>query len=167
MLPGRPKTRFRKGYLTWPILLALHFILAAAGGMLLGFLPEALVSPFYYNTLFEAYSPMIALTALLLGYFLSFRILGLRSAEWTWTLGILWLLVGVHELRSGWNASSSPETTRWGNVLANLFGPTGKCSGSECLYELLFTTPFTASITYSIGAFLRRRFHRAMSLNAD
>jgi len=151
----------------WPLLLAFHFVLAAAGSMFLGFLPEALVSRVYYNTGIEPYSPMIALTSLLLGYFLSFRILGLRTAEWTWTLGLLWLFVGVYELTSDWNASWSPETTRWGYALANLFGSTLKCSGSECLYELVFTTPFTASITYSIGAYLRRRLHSTTPLNAD
>ena len=49
------------------------------------------------------------------------------------------------------------EKTRWGYAIANLFGPTIKYSGSECLYELLFTTPFAASVTYSLGAYLRRR----------
>lgn len=142
---------------TWPALLALHFLFATAGSLLFGFLPEGLVGGLYYNTGIEPYSPLIALIGFFLGYFLSFRILGLRTAEWTWTLGVLWLLVGAHELTSHWNASWSPEKTRWGYALANLFGPTPKCSGSECLYELVFTTPFAASMTYSIGAFLRRR----------
>jgi hypothetical protein len=140
--------------LAWPMLVAFHFLLAAAGGMLIGFLPEGLVSRLYYNSGIEPYSPVIALVAFLLGYFLSFRVLGLRAAEWTWILGVLWLLFGVH-----WNASWSPEKTRWGYALANLFGATLKCSGSECLYEMVFTTPFTASVTYSIGAYLRRRLH--------
>ena len=38
----------------------------------------------------------------------------------------------------------------------NLFGPTLKCSNSECLGELFFTIPFTASVTYSLGAYIRR-----------
>lgn len=141
----------------WPVLMACHFLLAVAGGTLIGFLPEALVSRVYYNTGLEPYSPAIAASALLLGYFVGFRLLGLRAATWTWAMGVLWLLVGVHELTSHWSASWSPEKTRCGYALANLFGPTLKCSGSECLYELFYTTPFTASVTYSIGACLRKR----------
>jgi hypothetical protein len=149
----------QKRMFTWPMLLAFHFLLAAAGSMLIGFFPEALVSGLYYNSGLEPYSPVIALVAFFIGYLLSFRVLGLRAAEWTGILGALWLLVGVHELTSHWNASWSPEKTRWEYALANLFGSTLKCSGSECLYEIVFTTPFTASVTYSIGAYLQR-FHR-------
>lgn len=142
--------------LPWLVLLALHFIVAVAGGMLIGFLPEALVSRAYYNTGLEPYSPAIAVAALLLGYFVAYR-LRVRVAMWTWTIGVLWLVVGVNELTRHWSASWSPEKTRWGYAIANLFGPTIKCSGSECLYELLFTTPFAASVMYSIGAYSRRR----------
>src|SRR6266404_2394155 len=39
--------------------------------------------------------------------------------------------------------------TRFAYLIANLFGPTDKCSGSECLSELIFTMPFTASVMYS------------------
>src|SRR5215467_181630 len=97
--------------LAWPMRVALHFLLAVAGSMLIGFLPEGLVSGLYYNSGIEPYSPVIAIVAFFLGYFLSFRVLGLRGAEWTWILGALWLLVGVHELTSHWNASWSPEKT--------------------------------------------------------
>ena len=138
------------------MLLACHFFVAVAGGMLIGFFPEALVSRFYYNTGLEPYSPAIAASALLLGYFAA-RHLGLRAATWTWTIGVLWLLLGVHELTSGWSASWSLVKTRWEFAFANLFGSTLKCSGSECLYELFYTTPFTASVTYSVGACLRKR----------
>jgi hypothetical protein len=125
--------------------------------MLLGFLPEALTSRLYYNSGLEPYSPAIAASALLLGYFVSSRVLSSRAAMWTWLVGVLWLLVGVQELTSHWSANWSPEKTRWGYALANLFGPTLKCSGSECLYELFFTTPLAASVMYSIGAYLRER----------
>ena len=131
--------------------------------MFIGFLPEALVGQLYYNTVIGAYSPIIAISAFLLGYFVSFRILSLRAATWTWTLGLVWLLVGVHELSSHWSAWWSPEKTLRGYVLANLFGPTLKCSGSECLYEVVLTTPFAASIMYSIGAYIRQHRLPAMS----
>jgi len=143
--------------LLWPVLLACHFFLAVAGGMLIGFFPEALIGRAYYNTGLEPYSPAVAVSALLLGYFVSLRLFSLRAATWTWLVGVVWLLVGVHELTKSWSASWSAEKTRYGYALANLFGPTLKCSGSECLYELFYTTPFTASVTYSIGVFLRKR----------
>jgi len=47
--------------------------------------------------------------------------------------------------------------TRFAYLIANLFGPTDKCSGSECLGELIFTMPFTASVMYSIGAYIKIR----------
>jgi hypothetical protein len=141
----------------WLALLVWHFVIAAVGGMFIGFLPEALVSRIYYNTGFEPYSPAIATSAFLLGYFVSYRFLSARVAIWTWAIGVAWLVVGVYELTSHWSASWSPEKTRWGYAIANLFGSTLKCSGSECLYEVFFTTPFAASVLYSIGAFLRKR----------
>lgn len=147
----------RKMLVVWPVHLTLHFLLATGGGMLIGFCPEALIGKLYYNTGIEAYSPAIALTAFLLGYLVSFRLLSPRTATWTWVVGALWLLVGIQELTIGWNASWSPERSRWSYAVANLFGSTLRCSGSECLDELLFTTPFAASVMYSIGAYLRER----------
>jgi hypothetical protein len=141
----------------WPLLLILHFLFATLGGMVVGFIPEVVTSRLFYNTGIEAYSPLIALTALVLGYFAGARVLGFRAGNWTWTLGLIWLLIGVRELTSYWNASWSPEKTRWEYALANLFGPTLRCSGTECLYEFLFTTPFVASLTYSIGLYSRKR----------
>jgi hypothetical protein len=35
-----------------------------------------------------------------------------------------------------------------------------KCSGSEYLHKVVFMTPFTTSVTYSIGGYLRRRLRR-------
>jgi hypothetical protein len=43
----------------WPISWMANYIVAVAGGMIIGFLPEALVSRIYYNTGLEPYSPMI------------------------------------------------------------------------------------------------------------
>jgi hypothetical protein len=103
-----------------PVLLASHFVLAVAGAMIVGFLPEALLSKLYYNSGLEPYSPVIAAAALLLGYLVGFRLLSLRTATWTWVPGVLWLLVGVQQLTSHWGASWSPEKTRWGYAIANL-----------------------------------------------
>jgi hypothetical protein len=130
---------------------------AVAGGMIVGFLPEALVSRMYYNSGLEPYSPMIAITAFLLGYFAARLVFDGHGATFIWIIGLAWMIFGIYDTTRNWSASWSPEKTRWGYMLANLFGPTLKCSGSECLGELRFTTPFTASITYSVGAFLRKR----------
>ena len=147
--------------LPWPISCVVHYLVAVVGGMLLGFLPEAVASRMYYNTGLEPYSPMIAVAAFLLGYFAASRILNARAATFVWIIGLVWIVFGIYDTTRYWSASWSPEKTRWGYALANLFGPTLRCSGSDCLGELFFTTPFTASITYSVGAYLRkRRKHR-------
>jgi hypothetical protein len=141
---------------SWPLSWVAHYFVAVAGGMIIGFLPEALVSRMYYNTGLEPYSPMIAVTAFLLGYFAAGRIFSGRAATFVWIIGLVWIVFGIYDTTRYWSASWSPEKTRWGYALANLFGPTVKCSGSECLAELFFTTPLTASITYSVGAYLRK-----------
>ena len=123
--------------------------------MIIGFLPEALISRMYYNSGLEPYSPVIAATSFGLGYFVADRILNGRAATFVWIIGVAWMVFGIYDTTRYWSASWSPEKTRWGYALANLFGPTVKCSGSECLGELFFTTPFAASITYSVGACLR------------
>jgi hypothetical protein len=142
---------------SWPLSWVVHYFVAVAGAMIIGFLPEALVSRMYYNTGIEPYSPMIAITALLLGFFVGRFIFDGRAAAFVWIIGLAWMVFGIYDTTRYWSASWSPEKTRWGYMLANLFGPTLKCGASECIGELLFTTPFTASITYSIGAYLRKR----------
>jgi hypothetical protein len=144
-------------YDSWAKSLFLHYLVGVVGGMVIGFLPEAELSRIYYNTGLEPYAPAIAITALLLGYFVSVHIGKGRAATSAWVLGLLWMFFGIYDTTRYWSASWSVEKTRWGYVLANLFGPTLKCSGSECLGELFFTTPFTASVTYSIGAYIRKR----------
>ncbi len=142
---------------SWPLSWLAHFFVAVVGAMIIGFLPEALLSGVYYNTGIEPYSHMIAITAFLLGYFVSLFIFDGRAAAFVWIIGLAWMVFGIYDMTRYWSASWSPEQTRWGYMLANLFGPTLKCSGSECMGELFFTTPFTASITYSIGAYVRKR----------
>jgi hypothetical protein len=142
---------------SWPFSWVAHYIVAVAGAMTIGFLPEALVSRLYYNTGIEPYSPMIAITAFLLGYFLSPFIFDGRAAAFVWIIGLAWMVFGIYDTTRYWSASWSPEKTRWGYMLANLFGPTLKCGASECIGELIFTTPFVASITYSIGGYIRKR----------
>ena len=142
-------------YDSWAKFALLHCFVGIAGGMLIGFLPEAELSHLYYNTGLEPYAPAIATAALLLGYSVNRYIGKGQAATSAWVPGFIWMLIGVYVISTNWSANSSAEKTRWGYVLANLFGSTLKCSESECLGEL-FTIPFTASVTYSLGAYIRR-----------
>ena len=142
---------------SWPLAWVAHYFIAVAGAMIIGFLPEAFASRIYYNTGIEPYSPMIAATAFLLGYLAAGFVFDGRAATFVWIIGLAWMVFGIYDTTRYWSAVWSPEKTRWGYMLASLFGPTLKCGDSECMGELLYTTPFTASIMYSVGAYLRKR----------
>jgi hypothetical protein len=152
-------------WMRFSVSLAVQCFVAVVGAMVIGFPLEALLERGYDNTGLAAYSPAIAFTAFLLGAFVSRRIRKGQAANFVWVIGLLWMMCGMFDSMNGWSASWSPEKTRWGYMLAELFGPTNKCSDSECLFELLFTTPFTASITYSIGAYIRKRQMRRKNLS--
>lgn len=123
----------------------------------LGIFPEGLLSRYYPNTRLEAFFPVIALVAFVLGLTVSARFRHGEGARWTWAFGLLWLLFGIHDIRSGWSPSWSKFPTSWDYAMANLFGPTSACSSSECLGEVIYTMPFVTSVTYSIGALFRRK----------
>ena len=144
-----------KPLFSWVASLILHCFVAVGISGLIGFLPEVFLSKLYYNSGIEPYSPASAMTALLLGYFVAPR-LGAKAAMATWVCGVVWMICGVYDTGSGWDPKWSSDPTRWSYVVSNLFGPTIRCSGSECLGELIFTTPFTATVAYSLGAFLSR-----------
>ena len=139
----------------WPVSLVSHSFLAMVGGMILGFVPEAFLSRLYYDTGLEPFAPAIALTAFLLGYFFSHQLFRARAAKWAWIIGALWLAFGIYDETRFWSAGWSTEKSRWQYALAEFFGPTSKCSGSECLGEVFFTMPFVASVMYSVGAYFR------------
>ncbi len=141
----------------WPVSLIAHYLVAVAGGMMIGALPEAFLSRLYYNTGLEPFAPTIAITALLLGYFVSHRVFRARAATWTWIIGLLWLAFGIYDETKFWSASWSSEKTRAGYALAEFFGPASKCGDSECLCEVFYTMPFVASVMYSLGAYLWKR----------
>jgi len=141
----------------WPLSWAAHYLIAVVGAMIIGFFPEVFAARLYYNTGLEPYSPMIAATVFILGYFVARLVSDGRAATFVWIIGLAWMLFGIYDVTRGWSATWSPEKTRAEFVLANMFGPTTRCSGSECMYELFFTTPFTASIMYAGGAYFRKR----------
>jgi hypothetical protein len=136
----------------WLKAVMVQSFVAAFGSIVIGFFPELLTEKLTSNSVFEPYSPAIAVVALLLGYFFSFRVLKMTGATFTWIVGLLWLGFGVYDTAHGWNASWSVEPTRWQYVVANLFGKTSQCSGTECLGEFIYTTPCIALFMYSLGA---------------
>src|SRR5215467_112689 len=89
--------------LPWPVSWIAHYFVAVAAGMIIGFLPEALVGQTYYNTGLEPYSPMIAVTAFLLGYFAAGRILNGRGATLVWIIGLVWMLFGIYDTTRYWS----------------------------------------------------------------
>jgi len=140
--------------LEWLKLLLLHCVFLAAA-FIIGFFLEAALSRYWVNTGLETFAPMIALVALLTGYFVVSPGKRQRAAAWMWTVGVLWLAFGIHDTARGWDPSWSHENTRWAYAYANLFAPPPRCSGTECLGEAIFTMPFTASVMYSTGAFIK------------
>jgi hypothetical protein len=49
--------------------------------MVVGFIPEAILGRFYYDTGIEAFAPAIAFTGLILGFFFSVRFQNGRGAS--------------------------------------------------------------------------------------
>jgi hypothetical protein len=136
--------------------LFLQAVVAIFGSMFLGFLPEVFASRYYYNSAFEAYSPAILTTAVIFGYFVSRRF-GHSPAPWVWTV-LVWLAYGAYEESSYWYNSLA--ASRLAYIADHFFGPTRKCSSSECLGEFFFTTPFAATVGYSLGAAFGLRSYR-------
>jgi hypothetical protein len=137
----------------YPLGLGTHYVVAVVGGMLLGFIPEDLLSRFYRFSSIQAFAPGIGVTALLLGFFVSHRFRDLPLASWIWVIGSIWFFCGVHELTSSWSPSWSHERSAWEYAKTQLFSP--RCGDTECLYQLFYTVPLVASVMYSVGAVTR------------
>ena len=134
----------------------VHCLLGAGFSMLFGFLPEGILSHSYYDTHLEAFGPAIAFTGLILGFFFSVRFQNGRGASLAWIFGLLWLAVGVYDAASSWKPMWSIQKSSWDYAMVQLFGRTSACSSSECLRQVFFTMPFSASVTYSIGSLIRK-----------
>jgi hypothetical protein len=137
--------------------LFLQAVVAVLGSMLIGILPEAFTGRYYYNSGLEAYSPAILAVAIILGY-LATRKYGHSPAMWVWIIGLAWLAFGVYEESSYWHMGLAP--SRLDFIASNFFGSTRRCSDTECLGEFFFTTPFAATVGYSLGAGFGLRSYR-------
>jgi hypothetical protein len=144
----------------------LHWVAGTGTSMVVGFIPEAVLGRYYVNTGIEAFAPVISTIALALGVAFSGRFRDGRGASWAWIFGLLWLAIGIYQFRSEWSPSWSIQRSSWAYAVENLFGRTSACSGSECIGELLFTMPFTASVAYSVGALIRQISSRTATHSA-
>ena len=84
-----------KSFLLYPVRLATHYFVAVAGGMSIGIILEGTVGRLYNHTAVEPFVPCIAITSLVLGLLVSNRIDRVQLASWTWTIGLIWLCVGI------------------------------------------------------------------------
>ncbi|MGA3264584.1 MAG: hypothetical protein ABSC47_11130 [Terracidiphilus sp.] len=130
----------------WLFALFGQFFLAVILSTVLGFFPEVVFDSRIQNTALAPFFPVIAIVALLLGYFLHPVVTKRIGATSVWIVGLLWLGYGIWETSSGWSPSWSAEPTRWSYMAHNLFGKTPQCSATECLGELIYTIPFVVSV---------------------
>ncbi len=128
-------------------LVIVHFVASVSLSIVIGFYPESKLAVLYSDSSLATLTPVMLLIAGLLG-FLSARFIGHRAVTKTWIVGLVWLSLGFLTLASEWNPAWDPKS-RSHYVLGQLFG--SGCGSSECIEELIFTTPFLCSIAYSVG----------------
>lgn len=133
-------------------LVVAHFAVGTTLAYVVGFYPEARISPHYQNTALQPISPCIVVAAGLVGY-LAARWRREDAACWVWLVGLLWLASGTFDLAAHWSPVWS-NSTRVQYVLDNMVGLGTRCSASECLYEFLCTTPAVCSIVYSLVSWI-------------
>jgi hypothetical protein len=140
----------------WLGAVILQFVIAEVVSFFCGWLPEIKFGPQLQNSGWEPYSIFITIAALILGFYLSPVILKGKGAAWTWIVGVLWLAFNFFDLAKDWSPGWSSAADRWAYAVNDLFGKTGQCSGSECLGELIVTTPCSVAVAYSAGALVFR-----------
>jgi hypothetical protein len=136
----------------WLLSLFLHSFVAMVVCVLVGLFPEGAFSR-YIDPRLESFGPIVALTTVAIGYFVSQKI-ATRAATSVWIVGALWMSYGIYDAISTWSSEWSTHPTRWSDAKVNLF--TLDCESSECLGQLIFTIPFVAAIAYTLGAWLRK-----------
>lgn len=76
------------------------------------------------------------------------------TALLVWIVPLAWLIYGISESAMSYSQAWAHQS-RSAYICDNFFGT--RCSGSECLDELLFTTPFLSSISYSVTSYIVSR----------
>jgi len=150
----------RSGTATVLLGIVLHTAIGLFGGFTLGFTLNFIV-----GFLARGASSDIRTLAEFIPFVVSGAFLGMfatrrwcsRSAPWVGLLGLAALVAGGQELWFGWSPTWSHQT-RIDHVLSQLFGVSGGCSDSECLYMLFFSLPFVILTAYSITASITLRF---------
>ena len=143
----RPRVSFGFAYAAHPVVLMFAFL----GGLCV----EAVVSKADYNTRLDALAPVTCVITFVVDLCVNRRWRN-RAACYLWVLALVWFSFGVISTYGEWNPAWDHKThARY--VTDNLFGKTLDCSGSECMGELLFTMPLTASLAYSLGALIGLR----------
>ena len=122
-----------------------HSLLSVTCALLLSVFIGAFVNLFYDGRRGELATPVVAAIALAV---LSSRWIRSSVALWVWVFPLLWFLLGVYELTTGWSASWDPSSSRWAYAGKELF--TTQCSSTECLYEFFCSMPLLASVAYAI-----------------
>ncbi len=112
--------------------------------------PRPFFSGYYQYSRIAAFSPCIAATAFLVSLLVN-RTRRDRAALFIWIVGVLWLAVALWDEGRGWEYTWAHES-RTQYLIHMFFGTAQQCSASECIGELLFTTPCAAAIAYSLGA---------------
>jgi hypothetical protein len=127
-----------------------HCAAAVIISVMAGFVPEVTLGHLYFNTGLEPLVPFMALSAFVIGYVMN-RVYGHRAALWVWVPFFTLFLFAAYSLYREWNPAWEPRG-HLEYMYVNLLGRTTACSGTECLYELFFTTPLVTSVMYSVAA---------------
>ena len=82
------------------------------------------------------------------------------TALLVWLVPLAWLIYGISESATSYSQAWAHQS-RSAYIWDKFFGT--RCSGSECLDELLFTTPFLSSVSYSITSYFASLKARKLS----
>jgi len=140
----------------WLGAVILQFVFAEVVSFLCGGLPEAKFQQRFADNNLGAFAPFITCAGLILGFYLSPIIMKGKGAAWTWLIGILLLAYGISKLAIHWSPQETSEPTRWAYAVANVFGNPDQCDRTGCVNEMIFTTPCSVAVAYSIGAIVFR-----------
>ena len=131
---------------TWLPEFPFHLAFAAVM-IVIGFVFDAFVDHFYYQTPFRQLTMCAILAPSIGGYWVT-RSRQSAAAVFVWVVGLIPFLYTALSLAQTWNAAWAP-VPRMTYLWQSLFGP--GCTSQECLYTIP-TDVFLGSVAYSIGA---------------